>query len=123
MPPKKVLVVDDSELIRELIFFFLREHGFIVHQARDGLDALQTLNQLGGVDLIITDLCMPRLGGLDFIKRVKEGYPSIPVLVMSADGGRRLFDEAMALGARACLAKPFSIHTLLDLISRYSRGS
>jgi len=120
MLPKSVLIVDDSEPIRELIFFFLRENGFIVHEAEDGLNALSTLNQLGGVDLIITDLRMPRLGGLDFIKRVKESYPSTPLLVMSADGGRHLFDEARALGVKECIAKPFSMQTLLSLVYRYT---
>ena len=68
---KKILIVDDSESIREVVCFTLENAGFQVFKGVDGLDALSVLNANAPVDLIITDLHMPNMDGISFIREVR----------------------------------------------------
>src|ERR1019366_10029535 len=83
-PGKRVLLVDDESLIRKLISGNLVAAGYVVQTAADGLDALAKL-RTGLPDLIISDLNMPRMSGLELLGVVRRRFPQIPVIAVSAD--------------------------------------
>ena len=85
--PKKILIVDDSESIREVVSFTLENEGFDVLIANDGTDALKFLDGRE-IDMIITDLHMPEMDGITLIKHVRamDAYQRIPILFLTTDG-------------------------------------
>jgi len=107
---KTILVVDDEAGYRDLLSLELAGHGFSVVTACDGARAAELL-AAGGVDLVITDMKMPRMDGLDVLRAVKSSAPDIPVIIMT---GYAVEDRAEAAirEARAFLRKPFDIAEL-----------
>jgi len=85
---KHILIVDDSKTVRNLVGFILKSEGFLVTTAEDGLDGLEKLYSMGHVDLIVSDINMPRMDGFTFIKNVREqeAYKNIPILNLSMKG-------------------------------------
>lgn len=98
---KHIMVVDDSKTIRNLVAFVLKTEGFKVSTAEDGLDAIEKLYGLEPVDLIVSDVNMPRMDGFTFIKtiRTQDAYKDIPIIVLSTEGQERTFRPGMSLGA------------------------
>jgi DNA-binding NtrC family response regulator len=103
----KVLIVDDEPDVREVIGDFLRASGFEVEEAANGLEALLQVRRLRP-DAVLLDLMMPRLGGLDAIKRIRAFDPRIRVLVMTGLADAELHRQARALGAAAVFTKPLA---------------
>jgi two-component system chemotaxis response regulator CheY len=116
---KKVLVVDDSKAIRQSISFVLDQNGYQVTEGADGLEGLDQLNE-GKVDLIITDINMPNLDGIAFIKKVRERDESkyTPILVLTTESQKTIMDEGKAAGATGWIVKPFSTDKLLDAVKK-----
>lgn len=112
---KTILVVDDEAGYRDLLGLELAGHGFNVLTAGDGPRAVELL-AAGNVDLVITDMKMPRMDGLDVLRAVKSSHPGTPVIVMS---GYAVEDRAEAAirEARAFLRKPFDITELKSAVS------
>jgi two-component system chemotaxis response regulator CheY len=83
-----VLVVDDSDVLRKIVGFNLSKEGFIVEEARDGVEALERMAS-AKPDLVILDIMMPRLNGFEVLKRMRTDpeLSSIPVIVLTAKGG------------------------------------
>jgi two-component system, NtrC family, response regulator AtoC len=107
-----ILVVDDEELIR----WSLREHllgeGFRVLEAEDGLEALDIIEK-GSPDLVIMDLKMPRMDGMELLRRLREADHDLPVIVITAYGAVESAIEATRLGARAFIHKPFDLREVV----------
>ncbi len=105
---KHIMVVDDSKTIRNLLAFVMKAEGFKVTTAEDGLDALEKLYSLEQVDLIISDVNMPRMDGFTFIKtlRAQDIYQDIPIIVLSTEGQERDIQTGMSLGANLYMVKP-----------------
>ena len=105
---KHILVVDDSKTIRNLVAFVLKAEGFRVSTAEDGLDAMEKLYSLEQVDLIVSDVNMPRMDGFTFIKniRAQDAYKDIPIIVLSTEGQEKDIQTGMALGANLYMVKP-----------------
>jgi serine phosphatase RsbU (regulator of sigma subunit) len=102
-----ILVVDDEPQLRELIGSCLRAKGFEVREAQDGEDGLSCLSrQLP--DLLLCDVQMPRIGGLEVLKTVKQRYPRLPVIMISGAGFIHDVVAALRLGAWDYLIKPFA---------------
>lgn len=101
----RVLVVDDREGIRTFIADVLASAGYETTTASDGREALDLMGA-GGFDLIITDLKMPRMDGMELLSRVAERDPGVPVIVLTAHGTIDNAVEAMKLGAFDYLTKP-----------------
>lgn len=80
-----VLVVDDDALVRRAVSRALSRAGHEVHTAVDGVDALRTLGELGAVDLLLTDVDMPRLDGFGLVERARNTHPDLAVLVLTAE--------------------------------------
>jgi CheY-like chemotaxis protein len=108
-----ILVVDDSLAIREIIKNLLERAGYAVATAADGQDGLNFFRQYRSrIILLLTDVSMPNMNGVDLADRVLDLEPDMPVLYMSADA----WNFSRGLG---CLSKPF---TALELVSRVSDG-
>ena len=105
---KHIMVVDDSKTIRNLVAFVLKGEGFKVSTAEDGLDAIEKLYSLDPVDLIVSDVNMPRMDGFTFIKtiRAQDAYKDIPIIVLSTEGQEKDIQTGMSLGANLYMVKP-----------------
>ena len=114
---KTIMIVDDSASVRLLASYSLREAGFSVIEAKNGLEALDTLRD-ERIDLLITDMNMPDLDGLGLIKKVRENDREIPILILttSTEKGKKL--EGQASGASAWLSKPFTASQIREVASR-----
>ena len=110
-----ILVIDDDPDILEALSEILESEGFGIHQARNGLEALEVLEPLRP-DLILLDLMMPVMDGWEFAENIRRrpDWAEIPVIVLSAD--RNIEDKARQLGAVGYLAKPFELSELLSLV-------
>ncbi|MGE0077741.1 MAG: sigma-54-dependent transcriptional regulator [Bacteroidales bacterium] len=115
----KILVVDDERIVRVTISDDLRDAGYSVREFSSALAAYQYLKETdSNVDIIITDLKMPEMDGLEFLTKVKQLNPEICVLLMTAHASIQTAVEAMKLGAFDYISKPFNIDELLLNIER-----
>lgn len=119
---KRVLVVDDSQSIREAVSFMLRKRGFEVFTGVDGIDALKHFNG-DNIDLVITDLHMPNMDGIGLIKEVRNNadYKRIPILVLTTESQTSIKLEAKKAGATGWIVKPFETEKLMATIRKVVR--
>ncbi len=112
-----VLVVDDSNSVRQMVQFALKSRGYGATPAADGVEALEALDR-GRFDLIVLDINMPRLDGLSLLKIVRDRteLQSVPVLVLTTEGQEADRDQALALGATGYMRKPFKPTELLERV-------
>ncbi len=105
---KHILIVDDSKTVRNLVAFIMKKEGFKVTVAEDGLDGLEKLYSAPNVDLIISDVNMPRMDGFSFIKTVREqqAYRDTPIVILSTEGQEKDIQTGIGLGANLYLVKP-----------------
>ena len=109
--PSKVLVVEDDPATRRLYKFLLTNGGYAVLEAEDGVAALELLAQ-NRCDLVITDMNMPRMDGLDLIQAIRRDYPDVYVIMVTAFGTPDSEKQALRLGANDYLSKPFDFEEL-----------
>ena len=116
--PRTILTADDSITVRQVVSFALRDAGYDTVEAVDGRDALSKLG--ARVDLVITDLNMPQMDGIELIKQIRAGsankYVPIVVLTTEAQPAKKL--EAKAAGATAWIVKPFRPEQLIAVVKR-----
>jgi CheY-like chemotaxis protein/two-component sensor histidine kinase len=115
---RPVLVVEDDELLRELIVATLRDEGYHLTIARDGLEALEQVAAEPPA-LILLDWMMPRLGGEGFAAELRRRHPTleVPIFVMTAGGVAH--ERAASIGAQGFINKPFELAVLLDQVARH----
>ena len=118
MQPRKILVTDDSKLIHKMFEVLLRQYK-LVH-AHDGLEALQCLGNHADIDLILLDINMPRMSGLEFLNQIKSDtmFKDIPVVIISTEGKEEDTLRGLEAGASAYIKKPFGNQELLEVIQR-----
>jgi two-component system, NtrC family, response regulator PilR len=104
----RILVVDDEESIREFLEIMLKKEGYEVTCAEDGLKAKDLLAKRS-FDMVISDLQMPNMTGIELLKHVKESYPDLTFMLITAFGTTESAVEAMKMGAYDYLTKPFKI--------------
>jgi two-component system chemotaxis response regulator CheY len=116
---KKVLVVDDSVSMRQMVGFTLREGGFEVIEAEHGQDALDKLKSVT-VDLVITDLNMPVMDGITLIQNLRQqpAMKAKPILMLTTEGLASKKEQGKAAGASGWLVKPFDPEKLLQTIAK-----
>jgi two-component system, chemotaxis family, chemotaxis protein CheY len=116
---KTILVVDDSASFRNVVKIALCSAGYVVQEASNGSEALGQL-QTARPHLIISDLNMPQMDGLTFVRSLKElpAFRFTPVIMLSTEGQDAKKQEGKAAGARAWITKPFQPPVLLDAVSR-----
>ncbi|MCI0531207.1 MAG: response regulator [candidate division Zixibacteria bacterium] len=112
---QKILVVDDDDTIRYLLMDTLSALGYRTVGAADGEDALVKIDQ-GNIDLVISDIRMPRLNGVNLLRRIKEKNPDLPVLIITAYNYAYTKDQVLQSGADGFLAKPFRINRIEEQI-------
>jgi two-component system chemotaxis response regulator CheY len=114
----KVLVVDDSAIMRKVIEQILEMLGHESVPAANGLDAFERLKEHSDVRLILLDWNMPEMNGIEFLRAVKEmpGLAEIPVIMLTTESERRKMIEAIEAGAKHYLTKPFQPETLATKI-------
>lgn len=118
MAPVKILVVEDSPTMRQLIGFALKRlPGADITEAADGVEGLKKINS-NQFDLIITDINMPVMDGLKLISLVRRdiNYRSIPIMIITTEGGAEDRERALALGADAYITKPIQAGHVLDSV-------
>ena len=115
-----VLVADDEAHIGRIIKMKLEQGPFRVSLALDGQEALDFIMQEEKLDLVLLDLMMPRLSGLDVLRRIRaeERLKSLPCIILTAGGDAKHERDALALGATHFLTKPFSPKKLYALVAR-----
>lgn len=115
-----ILVADDEPHIGRIIKMKLEQGPFRVSLAYDGQEALDFVNGEEKVDLVLLDLMMPKLSGLDVLKRIREQerFKSLPCIILTAGGDAKHERDALALGATEFLTKPFSPKKLYALVAR-----
>jgi len=115
-----VLVADDEPHIGRIIKMKLEQGPFKVSLAYDGEEALDLINNDERVDLALLDLMMPKLSGLDVLRKVREQerFKSLPCIILTAGGDAKHERDALALGATQFLTKPFSPKKLYALVAR-----
>jgi two-component system, chemotaxis family, chemotaxis protein CheY len=119
---KTILIADDSESIRELVELTLQSAGYRVLKGVDGEDALTHLNGQA-IDLVITDLNMPKLDGINLIREIRKrsDYATLPVLLLTTESQAAKKEEAKAAGATGWIVKPFVQEKLLAVVQKVIR--
>lgn len=117
MAEKRVLITDDDKQTRDLVSTFLGYKGYTVFQACDAMEALEKI-EAEDIDLVVTDVMMPKVNGLEFIKRVKAIRPELVAIVYSAYGNSVMTANLLKAGAFFYLEKPFDLEELDSIIQR-----
>ena len=121
MSTRTILIADDSATMRGLLVAIVESLGdYKIVQASSGFEALRLLPR-DHVDLILTDINMPDINGLELIRYLRENpnYKNIPVFIISTEGSAKDIEKGKQLGADEYLVKPFAPATLQQLINRY----
>ena len=118
---KKVLVVDDSKLIRQQVSTLLRGAGYEVKTAADGKEGFAVLEGNDELALVICDIDMPNMNGLEMLSEVRKARLRVPVIMLTSRGDPDLIEQAQQLGATAWLVKPYKSDSLLKVVSKVAR--
>lgn len=109
----KVLIVDDSATMRKIIMRVLRQAELKVDdvlEAGNGVEGLERLSAAPDIQLVLSDVNMPQMNGIDFLKKVRETHSSdrLPMVMITTEGGEAMLKTAMASGANGYVTKPFT---------------
>lgn len=120
---KTVLIVDDSRSIRNEVAEALTPAGYRVTEAEDGLDALSRLAEDENIALVVLDVNMPGMNGLDVLERIQKDYPlrNLAVLMLTTEAERTLVERAKKAGAKGWLLKPIKTELLVSTVARLIR--
>ena len=116
----RILVVDDEANLRKVLAAILRKDGYEVSVAEDGEQALAEFEK-NGADVIITDLVMPKLGGMDILHKVRSSRSAVPVIIITAHGTVDSAVEAIKLGAFDYITKPFEHAEIRAVVAKAAR--
>jgi two-component system chemotaxis response regulator CheY len=117
MPEYKILIIEDSPTMRQLIAFALKRlQGVRIVEANDGVDGLRKLSS-EKFDLILTDINMPVMDGLKLVSLVRNdaNYRTTPIVVITTEGAQEDRDRALSLGANDYITKPIQANRILEL--------
>ena len=117
---KKVLIVDDSRTIRQQVNFTLTKGGFQVVEAEDGRDGIEKLKANPDVAMIISDVNMPNMGGLEMVESITAdgSLPHPPIVMLTTEGSGELVERAKKAGAKGWLVKPFKPEQLVAVATK-----
>jgi len=120
--PKRILVVDDEENARIGLSKLLAKEGFVVDSVSNGFEALNYLRQQE-VNLIVTDINMPGMNGITFLKELNKSFPHSNVIMITAYGGIESYIESMNLGAFEYINKPIKVDELKSILKKIFKDS
>jgi two-component system, chemotaxis family, chemotaxis protein CheY len=118
---KTIMTVDDSASIRQMVSFTLQQSGYDVVEAVDGSDALAKMG--AGVDMVITDLNMPNMDGIELIRQIRgsASYRFTPIIMLTTESMDTKKQEGKAAGATGWIVKPFKPDQLLAVVQKVLR--
>jgi two-component system chemotaxis response regulator CheY len=121
----KVLVIDDSMMVRQQVKRALGAESFEIIEAQDGIDALEKVNAMSDIGLVICDVNMPRMNGLDFLAAFRSDtrFVSVPVVMLTTEAQSDLVARSKALGAKGWIIKPFKPDLLAAAARRLTTPS
>ncbi len=116
----KILIVDDSSTMRKIVMRTLRQAGYDgaeVIEAGDGVEGLSVLDN-GAVDIVFSDVNMPNMGGIDFVKAIRgrADGAEVPIVMVTTEGGQDAMGEAKDAGASGYVVKPFTADKLKSVL-------
>lgn len=116
---KRILAVDDSRTMRDMVSFTLKGAGYEVIEAEDGQAAIASLNGVK-IDAVITDLNMPNMNGFELIRALRQNpeYKFVPILMLTTEGDDSKKMEGKQAGATGWIVKPFNPQKLIDVMQR-----
>lgn len=116
---KTIMVVDDSASVRQVVNIILKNSGYEVIEASDGVDAMRKLCGRK-VNLVICDVNMPNMDGITFVKTMKTSptHKFTPVIMLTTESSAARKDEGRQAGAKAWFTKPFTPETMLEAVSK-----
>jgi two-component system chemotaxis response regulator CheY len=115
MAANKIMIIDDSLMVRQQVSRALIAAGLAVVDATDGADGLQKLAVNPDVALVVCDVNMPRMSGIEFLERVQKG---LPVVMLTTEGQPALIERAKSLGAKGWILKPFKPDLLVAAVRK-----
>lgn len=115
---KKVMIVDDSKTIRQQVSFTLSKGGYEVIEAEDGNDGLAKLKANADIAMIISDVNMPNLNGLEMVEKIKSEGHKVPIVMLTTEGAADMIERAKAAGAKGWLVKPFKPDQLVAAVQK-----
>jgi two-component system, chemotaxis family, chemotaxis protein CheY len=117
---KKVIVIDDSLTVRQQVGMALREAGFDVIEASDGDEGVDVVSRTADAAMVICDVNMPRMNGLDFLTEIKRDgkNANLPVLMLTTEGQPQLVERAKKSGAKGWVVKPFKPELLVAAVRK-----
>ena len=124
MQPRKILVADDSKLMHKMYEVMLRQYALVF--AADGRQALERLNEHPDIDLVLLDVNMPNMNGLEFLAQLRSDgtRAELPVIIISTEGREEDTIRGLEAGATAYIKKPFHTEEILAVIARLeTKGS
>jgi two-component system, chemotaxis family, chemotaxis protein CheY len=115
---KRIMTVDDSSTVRQMMRFTLEDAGYEVLEAEDGVDALGKLSAGARIDMLITDLNMPNMDGIDLIRAVRKdgNYRFIPIIMLTTETQESKRQEGKSAGASGWIVKPFKPQQVLAVV-------
>jgi len=116
---KTVLAIDDSPSIRQMVAFTLKNSGYDVVEAVDGMDGLDKA-KAKAINLVLTDQNMPRMDGLTLIKTLRgmPSYKTVPILMLTTEASDTMKQQGRAVGATGWLVKPFDPQKLVEVVKK-----
>jgi two-component system, chemotaxis family, chemotaxis protein CheY len=122
---KKVLVVDDSATVRQQVRTALVLAGFEVVEAVDGMDGMELIRQTADISLVVCDVNMPRLNGIELLEQVQKDpkRAGLPIIMLTTEGQASLVLRAKAAGAKGWIIKPFKAELLVMAIKKLTQAA
>ena len=118
---KNILIVDDSATMRKIIMRGLRQAGIESAEFKEAGDGVEGMAALDGAtfDLVLSDVNMPNMNGLDFVKAASDKGVTAPIVMITTEGSEEVVKEAMARGAKGYLKKPFTPEKIQEVIGPF----
>lgn len=113
--PKKIMIIDDEAAMCRILKQILESEGYEVKTSTEGLPALYEIKQ-DSFNLVITDVTMPNLSGIEILAQVKQFKPELPVIFITGSDVDAVLKEALQLGLDGFIEKPFNIQAVLEVI-------
>lgn len=117
---KKILVVDDSKIIRQQVKMSLEKESFQVEEAEDGVQGLAVLEKVEGIALLVVDVNMPNMDGLTMVEKIKTKgtHTKIPIVMLTTEGSAEAIARAKAAGVKGWIVKPHKPEQLLLTVKK-----
>jgi two-component system, chemotaxis family, chemotaxis protein CheY len=119
---KKIVVIDDSQTVRQQVSLVLNQGGFETLEAGDGADGLQLLQKTADAAMVICDVNMPRMNGLEMVEAMQKAGRIVPTVMLTTEGQPQLIERAKKAGVKGWIVKPFKAELLLAAVKKVTGG-